>query len=303
MNKLAIIIPYYKIDFFEETIQSVAAQTDKRFTLYIGNDASPNNPEPILDKYLKPEEYHYFDYKDNVGGKNLAFQWDRILENVTEGWFQILGDDDLISENFVETFYKILPQVEKKNIDIIKSGLHWINDHNELLEKNVYNFDTITSAELFIKKYYGEIRSSLSENIYRTKIAKKVKFTKLPLAWGSDDLSLLDFTRNGIVKYIPKHLINVRISSANISGSKSYDLEKQTAHHQLTEKIVIKYKSHLPDYFIRKVLEDYLSQAYYKGFSANPKVLLFYLKKIEIINFFKAARKIYYIRKKTSSKT
>ena len=53
MNQLAIIIPYYKIDFFEETLQSVAAQTNKNFTLYIGNDASPNSPLPLIQKYFK----------------------------------------------------------------------------------------------------------------------------------------------------------------------------------------------------------------------------------------------------------
>jgi hypothetical protein len=37
---LAIVIPYYKIRFFEATLQSVAIQTDKRFKVYIGNDAS-----------------------------------------------------------------------------------------------------------------------------------------------------------------------------------------------------------------------------------------------------------------------
>jgi hypothetical protein len=38
---LAIIIPYYKLCFFEENLQSLAAQTDKRFKVYIGDDASP----------------------------------------------------------------------------------------------------------------------------------------------------------------------------------------------------------------------------------------------------------------------
>ena len=84
MQKLAIIIPYYKIDFFEETLQSLAAQTDNRFTLYIGNDASPDDPKKIIERIFPAGNYHYYDYKENLGGKNLALQWERILENVTE---------------------------------------------------------------------------------------------------------------------------------------------------------------------------------------------------------------------------
>ena len=88
-NKLAIVIPYYKIDFFEEVLKSIASQTDKRFTLYIGNDASPDNPLQLIEKYFPEGNYHYFDYQENLGGKNLAMQWERILENVKEEWFQI----------------------------------------------------------------------------------------------------------------------------------------------------------------------------------------------------------------------
>lgn len=47
--KLAIVIPYYKIDYFEETIKSVAQQTDRNFMLYIGNDKSPDNPLPVIE--------------------------------------------------------------------------------------------------------------------------------------------------------------------------------------------------------------------------------------------------------------
>jgi hypothetical protein len=36
---LAIVIPYYKRTFFEETLQSLAKQTDKRFVVYVGDDA------------------------------------------------------------------------------------------------------------------------------------------------------------------------------------------------------------------------------------------------------------------------
>jgi len=37
---LAIVIPYYKRTFFEETLQSLANQTDKRFQVYVGDDTN-----------------------------------------------------------------------------------------------------------------------------------------------------------------------------------------------------------------------------------------------------------------------
>ena len=46
---LAIVIPYFKLTFFEETLQSLANQTDQRFKVYIGDDASLENPSDLLE--------------------------------------------------------------------------------------------------------------------------------------------------------------------------------------------------------------------------------------------------------------
>jgi glycosyltransferase involved in cell wall biosynthesis len=298
MNQLAIIIPYYKIDFFEETLKSVVNQTNQNFKLYIGNDASPNNPLPLIEKYFKDKDYRYFDYKDNIGGTNLALQWERILENVQEEWVQILGDDDCISPDFVEEFYKTLPVVEKNNISLIKCGQQWIDENNKQLESHIYNFNKVSAAEVFIKKYKDEIRSSLSENIYQTKIVKKQKFVKLPLAWGTDDLSLLGFSKNGYIQYIPKLLVSIRISAESISGSDQYENLKKSAINQLQEEIICQFSDKLPDYFVQEVIDTYLSSSHYEGSNVSVKVLLYYLKKFKIKHFLKAARKVYYINKK-----
>ena len=238
---LAIIIPYYKIDFFEETLKSVAAQSEKRFVLHIGNDASLNDPTPLMEKYFPERNYFYYAYKENVGRENLALHWKRILDNVTEEWFQILGDDDVLSKNFVQEFYAVLPEVRKKNINIIKTGLLWIDEKNNVIENNVYEFNIIAAQELFIKKYRGEIRSSLSENIYKTKLAKKYKFEQLPLAWGTDDLSLLSFSENGFIQYIAKPLLYIRVSQQSISGSIGLNEEKELAYFHFKEKLFTLY--------------------------------------------------------------
>jgi hypothetical protein len=47
---LAIVIPYYKIRFFSY-VTIVAIQTDKRFKVYIGNDASDEDPTQLLEKF------------------------------------------------------------------------------------------------------------------------------------------------------------------------------------------------------------------------------------------------------------
>ena len=299
--KLAIIIPYYKIDFFEETLQSVVAQTDKRFTLYIGNDASPNDPKNLIEKHFPDGNYKYYNYKENVGGKNLALQWERILENVTEEWFQILGDDDMIAENFVEEFYKALPEVDEARINLIKTGLLWIDDHNEIIENNVYDFKQISAQEIFLKKYKGEIRSSLSENIYKTRLAKKYKFTKLPLAWGSDDMSLLRFSENGMIHYIAKPLVLVRVSQQSISGSTKLSTEKEDAYMHFKENLFTNYTSYLPKDFLVSEIMQFVNLCYLKGYVLPYSFAQYFFKLGKIKLGVKTLKKIYYIHKKHGS--
>lgn len=261
MNKIAIIIPYYKIDFFEETLRSVAAQTNKNFTLYIGNDASPYHPLPLIDKYFKKEDYQYFDYKENLGGKNLALQWERVLDNVKEDWFQILGDDDVISGNFVEEFYTNLNQIEKYNINIIKFSQALIDGQGVILTPYTH-LKTITHyCDIWTSIFTKRERSSLSENIFRTSEYNKYKFKKYPLAWYSDDMSILEISNFKNIFFIETAQVKVRISEKSISGmndDEDLNRKKEWARLYFYEDILKKFKL-LPKKDIEPLLKLYLS--------------------------------------------
>ena len=72
---LAIVIPYYKINFFEKTLSSLAQQTDQRFQVYIGDDESPVPPTELLEKYQGKFSFTYKRFKDNLGSVSLVKQW------------------------------------------------------------------------------------------------------------------------------------------------------------------------------------------------------------------------------------
>lgn len=297
-NKLAIIIPYYKIDFFEETIQSVAKQTNKNFNLYIGNDASPNDPSPIIHKYFSSDDYSYFNYTTNLGDKNLALQWERILENVHEEWFQILGDDDLISENFVQEFYNNLHLATSGKINVLKFLFHWINEESIPYRIHDYNTQYIRAEQILIKKYFAQIDSSLSENIFKTSMYKKNRFERIPLAWGSDELAILSFSGLKPILFLKNATVSVRIYSNSISGSETKGLEKSNAYNIYREKLIMKYGSRFPTSFVRRVINDYLNWCYYKKQKANIGIIFYELKRFQLMNALKIGRRIYYIERK-----
>jgi len=292
INKLAIVIPYYKMVFFEETLKSVASQTDKRFTLYIGNDASPDDPFPLIEKYFPDRNYHYFDYSENLGGKNLAMQWERILENVNEEWFQILGDDDVISENFVEEFYN-----HSKNygsINFIKFASEIVNEKNKIVfsAKDRFSSDYYSIIYFFILKLRREVNSSLSEHIFRIRAYKKTVFKKYPLAWHSDDFFLLDLSQDHPDFYfIDKAKVTIRETDQSVSGSKDNLKQKENASEMFYvdvlklfkfQKISNIYKDELAKLLIQTrpgmgAKNIYLSL--YSFPEALPKLTIFYFRR------------------------
>lgn len=278
MSDFAIIIPFYKIDFFEETLKSVVTQTNRNFTLLIGNDASPDDPLPLIEKYLKKEEYQYFDYKENWGGKNLALQWQRILENVTEDWFQILGDDDTISNNFVEEFYKNLHLADSHHSNVIKISQCFINETSEATNEFT-NYAKISSSKLIWRsKYLEKHRSSLSEHIFRTKTYHKYKFKPFPLAWYSDDLAVLEFSEGKGIIFINEAKVYVRMSSLNISSLTNNDAEKKKAKHEYLEIILNKYSYLLKKEELIKEFDDYLYLTWKNKYPTKLNFSRIYLK-------------------------
>lgn len=230
MNKLAIIVPFYKIDFFEETIHSLHHQTDKRFTLYIGNDASPCDPLPILTKYFDDDVYNYYAYSENIGGQDLAAQWERILKEVNEEWFQILGDDDFISKDFVQRFYDELPSFEGQ-VNLVKVNNVIMNESGKIIfeafknkSKGFYNI-----LDQLLLKYRGRSNSSLSEHVFYKAAYDKCGFVKYPMAWHTDEMLMLQITNLTDYYFIDKSCVYIRVFSNSISGSNKYFDQKSKA--------------------------------------------------------------------------
>jgi len=73
---LAIVIPAYKAAFLGRTLASIAAQTDRHFVVYVGDDASPHDLADICAGFAGAMalRYHRFDHPRASGA---AGEWRR----------------------------------------------------------------------------------------------------------------------------------------------------------------------------------------------------------------------------------
>ncbi|MGG7036516.1 MAG: glycosyltransferase family 2 protein [Flavobacterium sp.] len=220
---LAVIIPYYKLTFFEAALQSLAAQTDKRFKVYIGDDASPEDCSSLLKKFEGQFDFVYHRFESNLGGASLTKQWERcIVLSGNEDWLMFFGDDDVLGENVVEEFYKNLEAITPLKIPVVRFATQIINDLN-YPDSGIYHHPKIETATDFL---FRNTRSSLSEYIFLKENIMKIGFRNFPLAWYSDLLAVLEFSNFKEVYTINESIVNIRVSSLSISGNADFLKDK-----------------------------------------------------------------------------
>ncbi len=243
---LAIVIPYYKHAFFEATLQSLANQTDKRFHVYIGDDASHENPNALLDSYKNSISFHYQRFVANLGGISLVQQWERCLEMVQhEEWIMILGDDDILGANVVASFYDNLEFIEKEKTTVVRFATQVIDQNGEVLS-NVYHHPKIELAtDFLVRKFKGGTRSSLSEYIFKKDKVIKIKFKDFPQAWSSDTLAVIEFSDDNPIYTINDALVYFRLSGKNIT-SQGDSIEKNKAWFQFYVYLLSNYGKQYP---------------------------------------------------------
>lgn len=103
IKKLAIVIPAYKGRFLKETLDSIAVQAHKdEFVLYIGDDASPERLDKIVESYQNKVNLVYHRFSENMGGKDLVAHWERCIQLSAEPFIWLFSDDDLMPADGVE---------------------------------------------------------------------------------------------------------------------------------------------------------------------------------------------------------
>ncbi len=218
-NSLAILIPAFKTRFYRETLNSIANQTCKNFTLFVGDDCSPYNIEEITLEYRNVINIKYVKFPNNIGAKHLVNQWNRCLNLVNdEEWIWLFSDDDIMDANCVDLFYKSLERNSEKLI--FRFDVKIINDQNEYLgyyikSPEIDTYDSFISGLMQLKRGNGII-----DTIYNKKILKKAggyKFTYY--AQSADWTTLINCLKFSDVLTIPSCYVNWRKGEHNISGN------------------------------------------------------------------------------------
>lgn len=282
---LAIVIPYYKINYFEETLKSLAEQTDKRFKVYIGNDSSENDPSALIQKYSSELNIKYKKFDTNLGSFSLVRQWNRCLDLLeNETWVMILGDDDVVSCNMVEAFY-LNYDTFKTSYSVIRFATYKINDVSQIYSELYTHVEIENCTDIIV----NQKRSSLSEYVFRKDKIDTIKFKELPLAWYSDLLAVLEFSDFGSIFSINSAHLKIRISENSISGKNDNLVQKENAKF-LFYKYILENANTKLNKETKEIIESKINKIYIndkKNISRLRIILILYLRKFKFEAIFK----------------
>lgn len=223
-DNLAIVIPAYKDTYLSKTLAALSRQTNKNFTVYIGDDASPYSLGEIVNEYKQSLNVIYHRFDTNLGGTNLVGQWERCLQMIQEEeYFCLFSDDDLMEPACIERFYEALQQ--NSNFDVFHFDIDII-DSNDTIIKSCNNYPPVLSVEDFLRLLYTyQIDARMPEFIFKTQHFRlSGGFVHFDLAYRSDNATVMVNAENQGIFTISGAKVLWRDSGINISSSRNKEL-------------------------------------------------------------------------------
>ena len=115
--KVSIIIPTYnRANYIEQTIESALVQDYENYEVIVSDNASTDDTQEVIKKYLKNSKFQYYKNETNLG---MVKNWHKALYEYSSGeWFLILSDDDyIIDKSYISKAVKLIKK--DKNINIV----------------------------------------------------------------------------------------------------------------------------------------------------------------------------------------
>lgn len=219
MNKLAIIIPAYKINYLDEAILSLVNQSEKKFTLYVCDDFGPSQIKEICSKYIDKLDLVYHRFNENLGGINLVEQWNRCVSITRkEEWIWLFSDDDIADFNCVEQLYFALEKTNFK-YDIYRFNTRVINKNSEILNENPESPEFENSMNLAYNILMLRRGNCMPDQIVRRKTYyDKGGYINFKFGQASDWATAIDFSYIIGIFTIDNAKISWRTSGENLSS-------------------------------------------------------------------------------------
>lgn len=259
MVKYTFLLPAFKPDFLEVALRSIKSQTLKDFNVLVSDDCSPYDLKSIYSKVCGDDErFTYRRNEVNMGSNSLVSHWNLLLDMCDTEFFILASDDDIYEPTFLEEVDKLASKYPE--VDLIRARVKAINEKDEMIEKDAIYEEYVDGLDFLKQKHFNNALRCIANYVFRTSELKKHGgFIEFPLAWYSDDATVMMMSEHGAVN-TKDMLLNFRSSSISISSRK---LNKTDAYKKALATILF-------DTWFQENIENrlmsYVQNDYTKGY-------------------------------------
>ncbi|MFI3297747.1 MAG: glycosyltransferase [bacterium] len=220
--KYTITIPAYKAKFLSKCIDSILAQTHRDFELIIVNDASTEDLDSIVNSY-DDSRIKYYTNEKNCGAIDVVDNWNICLSYATGDYVICMGDDDELAPDCLEQYSLLLEQYP--DLDIYHGRVKVIDEESEFVNLQEVRpaFESVYSMMWY--RMNGRIQY-IGDFLYkRSTLNANGGFYKLPLAWGSDDISAYIAAKDKGIANTEKPIFYYRTNPYTITKSGNMEIK------------------------------------------------------------------------------
>lgn len=215
MNSISFLLPAYKSQYLTEALLSIQRQTYTEFTCLVSDDCSPEDLKPIFDRTVGDDpRFTYRRNEQNMGGKSLVSHWNLLVDLCKTEYFVLASDDDVYDSRFLE---QMMPLTEKyPQVDLLRARCRIIDANGVTLQNDALS-EEFESRDVFLYRFWGQRIACIANYMFHIDaLRQQGGFVDFPLAWGSDEATVLNLCRNGVAA--PKDILfSFRNSGSNIS--------------------------------------------------------------------------------------
>lgn len=214
--KFSILIPAYKSQYLHECIESILNQTFTDFEVIIVNDASPENIDSIIESFSDPR-IRYFVNKTNCGAINVVDNWNISLSYAHGDYVICMGDDDKLLPSCLEEYTKLIERYP--NLKVYHTWTEIIDENSKVTSMQEARPEREGVYSMMWSRWSGRIQFIGDFLFERKELLSNKGFYKMPLAWGSDDISTYIAAKYNGIANMQKPGFQYRVNSQTITNT------------------------------------------------------------------------------------
>ena len=195
--KYTFLLPAFKGKYLDEMLKSIKAQTYTDFKVLISDDCSPEDLRSICEPYLSDPRFSYRRNEENMGSKSLVSHWNLLVDMCDTEYLIMASDDDVYEPQFLAEIDALVQKYP--NVDLFRGRVKKIDGEGDVLLQDMIMGEYQSQMDFLFYFFHYDILKCIANYVFKTSALRaKGRFFDLPLAWGSDDATVIKLSENGI---------------------------------------------------------------------------------------------------------